>query len=317
MNLLPVEIHVIEKFYMMGKFQKVLFRGRLKKGKPDGFGILFQYGDIYIGTMKNGYKHGYGILKCKAGYKIIGSRGSFKSERGIYIGYFRNDRLFYGKFIEFNKKNIKRISIKNKIYHGPFTVEDKDYRIISNYKNNKLNGNYKYYSKIYGFNFETFIYNNEFSGLCTRTHQDYYEYLYYVNGIITGKSIYHIFHNSTTFILEWSFDKYNYCKRIYRIIKKGNKIYFPEKIMNHSIVPYHYLCPISYEIMIEPIETSIGQIYNFKNLLKWIYKYKKRTDPLTNCKIKEEFKSCPILQYKIFSYISNELFSEKKELFLV
>ena len=105
MNLLPVEIHEIEKFYMMKKFQKVLFRGRLKKGKPDGFGILFQYGDIYIGSMKNGYKHGYGILKCRAGYKIVGTRGSFKSERGIYIGYFRNDRLFHGKFID--KKHSK------------------------------------------------------------------------------------------------------------------------------------------------------------------------------------------------------------------
>lgn len=317
MNLLPVEIHVIERFYMMKKIHKVLFRGALKKGKPDGFGILYQYGDIYIGSMKNGYKNGYGIWRCKAGYKIIGSRGSFKSERGIYIGYFRNDRLLYGKFIEFNKKNIKKISIENKIYNGPFLIEDKNYRIISNYKNNKLNGNYKYYCKIYGFLLETFIYNNEFSGLCTRTHKDYYEYLYYVDGVITGKSIYHIFHNSTTFILEWSFDKYNYCNKIYRITKKGNKIYYPEKIINHSLVPYQYLCPISYEIMIEPIETSLGQIYNFKNLLKWIYKYKKKTDPLTNCKIKEDFKTCPNLQYKIFSFISKELFIEKKELFLV
>lgn len=317
MNLLSKEIHEIEKFYMMKRYQKILFRGTIKNGKPNGFGILFHFGDIYIGTMRNGYKHGYGIWKCRKGYKIVRSKGAFKSERGIYIGYFRYDRLIYGKFIELNKKNIKKFSIQNKLYHGPFIIKDIDYSIISNYKNNILDGKYLFYHKKYKFTLETFISNNELNGFSKRIHKDYYEYFYYKNGIIVGKSIYHIFKNSTTFILEWDYDNYNYCKKIYRMTKKGNKIYFPEILVDYKTCPIHYLCPISYEIMIEPIQTSIHQIYNFKNILKWIFQYKKKTDPLTNCKMKEEFKSCPDLQFKIFSFLSNQIFEEKKELFLV
>lgn len=317
MNLLTLKVHEIEKFYMMRKYQKILFRGKLKKGKPDGFGILFQFGDIYIGTMRNGYKHGYGIWKCRKGYKIIRHKGAFKSERGIYIGYFRYDRLIYGKFLELNKKEIKKITIKNKKFNGPCSIKNKNYIILSNYKNNNLEGKYVYKNLDYDYTFETFIYNNNFNGPSLRKNNDFYEYLFYKDGKINGKSIYHIYKTDTTFILEWKNKEYNYCKKILKIINKKNKFYYPEKLLDIDLIPKEYLCPISYEIMIQPIETSMKQIYNYKSIIKWKYKYKKETDPLTNCKIDDSFIVCPLIQYDIFKYIEDELFREKKELFLV
>ena len=45
---------------------KILYRGNVsaENNKPHGFGVLFQFGDVYIGGFHNGYKHGWGILKC-------------------------------------------------------------------------------------------------------------------------------------------------------------------------------------------------------------------------------------------------------------
>lgn len=317
MELLPFQIHTIEKFFIMGESQKILFRGKLNNEKPNGFGILFQFGDVYIGKMKNGYKHGYGIWKCRKGYKIIGRTGSFKTERGVYIGYFRYDRFIHGVFIEFNKEYIKKNFIKNRLYNGISILKHKDYTILSTYKDNILNGKYIYKHFENNYIFETNIVNNNFNGPSIRKNNEFYEYLFYKDGKILGKSIYHIYKTDTTYILKWKNKEYNYCKEIFKISNKDNRLYYPIKNLNTYKIPEDFLCPISYEIMIQPVETSMGQVYDYKSILKWKYKYNKKTDPLTNCRIDDSFLICPTIQYNIFKYIEDELFREKKELFLV
>ena len=55
MDLVTKEVHVLENFKMMGKSQKILFRGNLINQKPSGFGIYYHFGDVYIGTLKKGF----------------------------------------------------------------------------------------------------------------------------------------------------------------------------------------------------------------------------------------------------------------------
>ena len=97
---------------------------------------------------------------------------------------------------------------------------------------------------------------------------------------------------------------------------KKNKLYFPEKNLNN--IPISYICPIGYHLMLEPSLNEKNQIYDLKNISNWYYKYKRKTDPLTNCRIKNySLDIISSLQMEIFIYISQTLFHENKILSLL
>ena len=313
MNLFTKEIHILDNFFMMGKEQKILFRGHLKNDQPEGFGIYYSFGDVYLGTFRRGYKHGYGILKCKKGYKIIKNRYGKYLEGGIYIGYFYKDRLLRGKFITRDHNDICIIPIKNRKYNGLSIRKNPSYRIETYLYENILFGKYIYRNFKYNYTIETFFKNNKFEGYCSRKFKDYYENFYYKNGMIQGKSLLHIYKNNISFLFLW---ENGYRSRLLKIFDKENRLYFPEKFIKN--IPIEYLCPIGYNIMLEPSENEFNQIYDFKNIFKWYFAYKKRRDPLTNCQVKTfELNTLYSLQLEIFTFIYKDLFYKKNNLYLL
>ncbi|KAL5724337.1 hypothetical protein ACHQM5_007611 [Ranunculus cassubicifolius] len=46
-------------------------------------------------------------------------------------------------------------------------------------------------------------------------------------------------------------------------------------------IPLYFRCPISMEVMLEPVTISTGVTYEKKNIEKWFYTYKKKTCPAT------------------------------------
>lgn len=51
--------------------------------------------------------------------------------------------------------------------------------------------------------------------------------------------------------------------------------------MDFDFVPEHFRCPISMELMNEPVTISTGVTYERKNIEKWFFNYKKKTCPAT------------------------------------
>ncbi|ERN16086.1 hypothetical protein AMTRI_Chr11g152180 [Amborella trichopoda] len=52
--------------------------------------------------------------------------------------------------------------------------------------------------------------------------------------------------------------------------------------MDRVEIPSYFLCPISLQIMRDPVIVSTGITYDRENMEKWIYIYKKKTCPMTN-----------------------------------
>ena len=307
MNLLNEKIHTIDKFYMMGKFQKTLFRGNLKNNKPDGFGIHFSFDDVYIGNFRNGYKHGYGILKCKEGYKIIRNKFGKYLRKGLYIGYFYKDVFITGKCILKDNDDICILSVKKKMNNGLCIRKNPFSYVKTFHKENSPIVSYRYENFHLNILIESFLKNNLFHGYCFKKFENHYEILYYDNGKVKGKSIYHIFKNNITFVFEW---KKGFRHQILKIIDKGNRLYYPETILKN--IPLEYLCPIGYNIMLEPCMNEKNQIYDLKNISNWYFNYKKRTDPLTNLQLKFfHITHMENLQKEIFTYIYKNLFFKK------
>tara|TARA_X000000950_G_C13914702_1_gene660411 strand:- start:312 stop:1784 length:1473 start_codon:yes stop_codon:yes gene_type:complete len=78
--------------------------------------------------------------------------------------------------------------------------------------------------------------------------------------------------------------------------------YLKKKLLKVEI-PLHFLCPISKEIMLEPVTTSSGFTYERKNIIKWMDN--KKTDPLTREKIDYKLYNNFILKTIIKEYIEN------------
>ncbi|KAM1186258.1 hypothetical protein ACFXTH_015401 [Malus domestica] len=50
--------------------------------------------------------------------------------------------------------------------------------------------------------------------------------------------------------------------------------------------PYHFRCPISIELMKDPVTISTGVTYERNNIEKWFFSYKKKTCPATMQSVK-------------------------------
>lgn len=313
MILLPKTIWELENFKIMGKQQKILFRGYLKNGKAEGFGIMYNFGDLYIGSFKNGLKHGYGIWKCKKGYKMVGNRCSRFMYRGFYIGYFFKDKIHSGKLISFDSGEFVKIDIRKKKYTGRYIRFNNDFFLKTYVRNSIFNGSYFYENLKKKYKITGYFLHNNFEGQTYHIYQDYYEIFFYKNGKIKGHSLYHIFEENISFLFQW---KDGFRNKLLKIFNKKNQLYYPELFLKN--IPIEYLCPIGYSIMLEPAKNEKNQIYDTKNIIKWYHTYKKKTDPLTNCSI-ENFKieNLHELQYIIYQYIYKNLFSETNKLYLV
>lgn len=135
---------------------------------------------------------------------------------------------------------------------------------------------------------------------------------YWKENMLNGKSIindewkgtYHnnkkngLFTNLRTGENAYFIDNFQVTKSQYDACQKMKKIKIPE----------NFLCPISYEIMLDPVVTSSGSTYDRKNIVKWLAN--KRTDPMTRDEISTTLTPNKLLKKIILSFL------EEKKIFL-
>lgn len=308
-------VRVLEEFVAGGVRYKRFYRGNYNKNhKPHGFGIEYYHPDLYIGNFKNGKKHGYGMMNCKQGYKLVSKMGCRFMYSGIYIGIFKNNVFQKGKIIEFNRdKSEKNVYfMENSKLNGEYKILHKKYSFIFTYINGELNGKYKYNGD---YIVESNLYNGEFHGnVLITTKRGSRHFLFYENGIVQGKSIYYLPSN-TFFILKW---KDNICQKIVCIRNRYNKLYYPETILENIKIdiPIEFLCPIGYTLMIQPYTNEYKQTYEYNNIKKWLEQGQNSfnffRDPMTNqmCHL-NSFKPNLKYQLKILQFIEKQLFYSK------
>lgn len=84
------------------------------------------------------------------------------------------------------------------------------------------------------------------------------------------------------------------CQEQYRIEKKLRKI----------TIPHLFQCPISYEIMFDPVITTAGITYERKNIEKWLET--NDTDPITRHSIKKDLISNLLIKKMIFDFLEKK-----------
>jgi hypothetical protein len=87
---------------------------------------------------------------------------------------------------------------------------------------------------------------------------------------------------------------------------KNNKKKEKIKLKNEDDIPQNYLCPISYEIMIDPVITPYGISYDRESIEKWLTD--KDFDPITHKKLN---KNMLIPNYALKSLIEEYINANK------
>jgi hypothetical protein len=304
--------------FIFNKNNDVLYKGYLLNGKFNGKGILYNSFNkiIYEGDWICGLKEGYGKL-----YNL-----NVSESEPLYIGYFKkNEYNGLGNFNNKNEKRIGKFENNKQIEHGTFEDENKKY--IGMFKNNLFNGygNLYWYSNknnnIKLFNYSGFFLNNNMdgNGFIEYNNNDTYRGEF-KNGFKNGKGIYYNSLNKYNINCIWENDLKNgkgtitYCdgtgfKCIWdnnKLISKKRLLFFEENYLkitfkNNKNIPIDLCCPISLEIMEDPVICSDGHTYDRKSILL-LFKKNNPKSPKTR-KILD--KNILITNYNIKSIIEN------------
>ena len=91
----------------------------------------------------------------------------------------------------------------------------------------------------------------------------------------------------------------------YKVIRKGKLIYKGkfqngEQLETYKIeIPKNFICPISFKIMKNPHQTTIGSVYEKDAIEKWLKT--NNTDPLTNVILQNKMMSPNIVAKNIIN----------------
>ena len=306
---------------------KILYRGNVsaENNKPHGFGVLFQFGDVYVGGFHNGYKHGWGILKCRQGYKELKKPQQFRFFRhGIYIGYFRYNKFITGKRIEYKKEigaltveyfqneislskyfsGSSRVSIyiEKNLHSELFSVDILGDRYINCFQQKDVSAT----NVDYGVNLDQIGQVLEFD-----PKNKSYIIKYQKDKLITGKCIYVRYDENwkRKYKIICSFEN-DFLKSIDYVGNRNNFVFSPTTLIDIENVPRDYLCPIDYEIMTQPCLTEYNQYYQYKNIITWLAVGTRFSDPLTNQLFRTSiFPIDENFQFEIFDFIYDFFFS--------
>lgn len=294
----------------------IMYRGNYNSEMyPHGFGICYKFGDVYLGGMKHGYRHGYGILKCREGYKTMSKPHTFKyMKRGIYIGIFRKNKFITGKYIEMDSTDKKMVKgyIENLKPVGDIHYIENDI-LVSVYHKNEDSGLYK----MKGGPMQCgFIKNGIFSGQFYNMYMNsfFHRINHYQCGILHGPILLLRYDSNTNHTLYhvMTFWEDNICTRIEYIKEPLGIIYNPISYLelNDVNIPRDYICPINYQLMKQPVKTEYNTTYEYDSLLQWMTHSHDSRDPLTNQKFEEfTFMQNDTRQAEIFDFIWTNCFS--------
>lgn len=287
----------INKIYLSNEMYYI---GNSKDDKPDGYGTLYCRNRKYVGYFKSSFIQGFATTyisnkKAFEGYFI---KNQENGEGTTYYYKTTGNVDFKGNFINSKKSGFgtKFDENGNKIYEGNW---HKDFKHGKGklYEGNKIyEGEWKQDLK-HG---EFILYENgkiKFKGMFKKDNLDGHVIEYHNNGNIKfdgyykeNKKIYgKEFDKLSEIIYNGSFDSENKYHGIGTVYENGtNKTYN----WSHGIKepeydeepPEEFLCPITYTLINEPVQTLLGNVYDRVNIMKW-FNNNNNTDPITNVKL--------------------------------
>lgn len=294
---------------------KVMYKGDFINGKFDGKGMLYDGNSelLYTGGWNKGEKDGYGVLYNPKVSKTIAN----------YDGYWRNN-MFNGEG-KLNEKNEKRIGFfedNKQISNGTFYDGIRKYtglfkdHMFNGYgdlivnDNNKISYNYSGNFLDNNFNGNGFIQyknNNTYTGKFKDNLKD-------------GTGIFYDYKNNYNIETTWIKDKKNGVGTIlysdgngFKCTWKNDKLISKKRLMVYETdnlqitlrkkkeIPYELKCPISLEIMRDPVICSDGHTYD-RESINTLFKRNNFISPTTREKLN---KNIIITNYNIKKMIDN------------
>jgi|TARA_B110000114_G_scaffold43960_1_gene46560 hypothetical protein len=296
----------------------VIYKGEFTNGSFNGKGILYNHNGeykLYDGNWKNGVKDGYGTL-----YNPIVSKHCPK-----YIGYWKNN-LYNGKG-KLILNNITRIgNFENDKQVGTGSYDDGNYKYTGTFKDNMFSGygDLVFYDKInnknnysYSGNFLKHLFNG--NGLIIYKNNNSYNGEF-KDDLKHGKGVYNDYKRNYYIEAIWCNDKKNGDGSImyndgtgFKCVWQNDKLMSRKRLMIYEVddlkitlkkkkdIPYELICPISLEIMKDPVICSDGHTYDRKSITT-LFKNKTYISPTT----REELDSNIIIpNYNIKKIITN------------
>ena len=262
-----MKVHVLQDEILHGNHFKIMYRGQTNKyGQPNGFGISFKHGDVYVGSFRGGFHHGYGILKCHRGYKRGKKEWSFLYlKRGIYVGRFKFNRLMDGKYLIMDgsrihigyKKNGKLIGAERFVSCSDGSITTIQYDSCRNFG--------RLYLQDRCCMDVAYLHRSDFHGLYYGMYHSpkFHVISHFSKNDQCGPVLFlRYMGNQIVYKLLVEFQQ-SLCKKVYYIQDDSNLLWDPLHYMEQNTieVPYDYRCPIQHEIMIQPYMTQFNTVY--------------------------------------------------------
>ena len=280
---------------------KIIYKGEILNGKFNGEGILYDKNNyiIYSGNWKNGLKEGYGKYFNLAISKTIPE----------YDGYWMNN-LYHGTGTLITKyyKRIGIFKFNQQTDEGIY--EDEYIKYKGTFKNNLFNGegNFSFYYDKKN-NKTSFTYIGNFvdnkrngHGFIQYNNNDTYTGNFF-DGLKHDKGIYYDSKNNYTIDTVWDKDRKNGSGTItynngtgFKCIWNDNKLISKKRLifyegdnleltfMKKKEIPSELYCPISLELMKDPIICSDGHTYDKTSIIE-LFKNKNFISPTTREKL--------------------------------
>tara|TARA_B100000401_G_C52801400_1_gene718766 strand:- start:452 stop:1729 length:1278 start_codon:yes stop_codon:yes gene_type:complete len=295
--------------------ETIMYNGDFINGKFDGKGILYNSNGelLYTGEWYKGEKDGYGLL-----YNPNISKSIPK-----YDGYWKNN-MFNGEG-KLNEKNAKRIGyFENNKQEGNGTFNDGIRKYTGLFKNHMFNG----YGDLIVNDNNKIIYNysgnfldNNFNGNGFIQYKNNNTYNgNFKNNLKNGIGTFYDYKNNYKIETTWLKDKKNGSGTIlyndgngFKCTWKNDKLISKKRLMvyeNDNLqitlrkkkkVPYELKCPISLEIMKDPVICSDGHTYD-RASINTLFKKNNFISPTTREKLN---KNIIITNYNIKKMIDN------------
>lgn len=286
----------------------ITYYGKVERGLKHGSGTFIDKdGKTYTGEWKNGKKNGNGVLRDTKKKTIF--EGEFVNNSAIKGKWYTqsNGKLSYegvnkGSGVSYTlyKKNNTHAEVVifndngKSIYRGLFNIETKQREghgkaydtkghliYEGNFKNDMYNGKGKEYMYIY-----------EKSDHMKIVYEGNYE-----NGVRTNGKETSYKNGRKVKTIAYSHEK------VMREKKEANiKLGKRKKADEDDNTPVDFRCPISHEIMTEPVVCSDGNTYD-KESIDLMFKMKKFTSPITREKINKTYIPNITLKKLINDYI--------------
>jgi len=293
---------------------KIMYKGDFVNGKFEGKGLLYNNCELlYNGNWKYGKKEGYGVLYNPKVSKIIPN----------YDGYWKNNLYDgEGRLNEANERRIGTFKNNKQINEGTFNDGVRKYtgyfdnHMFNGYGNLEVNNNKKI-SYSYSGNFK----DNKFdgNGFIKYNNQNAYDGGFN-NDLKEGKGVFYDYKNNYSIETSWLKDKKNGEGFILytdgtgfkcswnddKLISKKRLIFYENTDLKLTLkkkkdIPYELKCPISLEIMRDPIICSDGHTYDRKSI-EALFKSNNYISPTTREKLD---KNILISNYNIKKMIDN------------